>query len=132
MWPQFDILIALELRHSDVREAESLWDLLEVAGLDEPLSKKDRNATRAYYKAHPQRLCIVFDDLDETDLAKCSRYIQGVINGEELKGIRMIITGRPCPDVLSLCARKPYDGRIEFIGFRRDDVERCSECPRLS
>ena len=124
LWPQFDILIALEMRHSDVREAKSLWDLLESSGLDEPLSKKDRSAIRLHFKAHPQRLCIVFDGLDETELVKCSGFVQRVINGEELKGIRMIITGRPCPDILSLCARKPHDGRIEVIGFRRDDVER--------
>ena len=122
LWPEFDILIALELRHEDVRGAKSFRELLEVAGLD--CTEAERRAVRSYFKLYPQRLCIVFDGLDETSRKKCSRFVQRIFEGEELKGIRIIITSRPCPDILSLCSEYPNDGRVEVIGFRREDVER--------
>ena len=124
LWPEFDILIALELRYQKVRDANDIWELMALAGHDEPLTKKERTAIRSHFKSHPQRLCLVLDGLDETTLDNCGPFIRKVIYGDTLKGIRMIITSRPCPDILSLCSQKPNDGRIEVIGFRRDDVER--------
>ena len=124
LWPEFDILIALELRYQKVRDANDIWELMALAGHDEPLTKKERTAIRSHFRSHPQRLCLVLDGLDETTLDNCGSFIRKVIYGDTLKGIRMIITSRPCPDILSLCSQKPNDGRIEVIGFRRDDVER--------
>ena len=122
LWPgMFDLLVARELRYEDVRLAKGVRELLGLNALR--MTEEQRQAVEDYVHDNPQRICLVLDGLDETRLSHCSQFVSDIIKGKALKGLRLIITSRPCGDVFNLTEDKQHDRRVELIGFRCDDVE---------
>ena len=122
LWPgMFDLVVARELRYEDVRGAKGVRELLGLNALR--MTEEERQAVEDYVHDNSQRVCLVLDGLDETRLSRCSQFISEVINGKALKGIRLIITSRPCGDIFNLTDDKQHDRRVELIGFRPSDVE---------
>ena len=122
LWPgMFDLLVARELRYEDVRLAKGVRELLGLNALR--MTEEQRQAVEDYVHDNPQRICLVLDGLDETRLSNCSQFVSDIIKGKALKGLRLIITSRPCGDVFNLTEDKQHDRRVELIGFRCDDVE---------
>ena len=117
----FDLVVARELRYEDVRLAKGVRELLGLNALK--MTEEERQAVEDYVHDNSQRVCLVLDGLDETRLSHCSQFISDVINGKALKGIRLIITSRPCGDIFNLMEDKQHDRRVELIGFRPSDVE---------
>ncbi|XP_065184586.1 uncharacterized protein LOC135815241 [Sycon ciliatum] len=116
------LLIARELHHEDVKMAKSLSGLLGLEGIGIEDSH-DRQVICEYVRAQPDALCLVLDGLDEINFSECSSFVQGVIQGEELPGVHLIVTSRPCPDVFSLSAMPHFQQHIELVGFQPDDVQ---------
>ena len=115
----FDIVVARELRHESVRNAKSVSELF---GLSFHLSRDSELAeTSDYIMDNPQHVCLILDGLDETALEKCSPFVQDVILGKELVGIRLILTSRPTPDAFDLA--KTFTKRVEVIGFLQHDIK---------
>ncbi|XP_065194440.1 uncharacterized protein LOC135825748 [Sycon ciliatum] len=122
MWNQFDLVLSRKLRHKEVRKAKSVCALFGVEELGE-FSGEERRVIDDFVRQNPHRVCVLLDGLDETRVSECSGFVCGVINGEQLDGIRLVVTSRPCVDVLSLSSKKQFDRRVELVGFRQDDVE---------
>ncbi|XP_065196054.1 uncharacterized protein LOC135827493 isoform X1 [Sycon ciliatum] len=116
------LLIARELHHEDVKMAKSLSGLLGLEGIGIE-DGHDRQVICEYVRAQPDALCLVLDGLDEINLSECSGFVQGVIQGEELPGVHLIVTSRPCPDVFSLSAMPHFQQHVELVGFQPDDVQ---------
>ena len=117
----FDLLVARELRHEDVRLAKGVCELLGLHALN--MTEDQRETVADDVHNNPQRVCIVLDGLDETRISHCSQFVSDVIKGKALKGLRIIITSRPCGEAFNLTDGKKHDRRVELIGFRRNDVE---------
>ena len=123
LWPgMFDLLVAREFRFKDVRRAKGVSDLMGLKALD--MTKEQRQEVEKFVHANPQRVCVVLDGLDETRLSKCSQFMSDVITGKALKGLRLIITSRPCGDIFQLTESRQHDRKVEFVGFRPNDVKK--------
>ncbi|XP_065195920.1 nucleotide-binding oligomerization domain-containing protein 2-like [Sycon ciliatum] len=121
IWHEFDIVSALALRDARVRNARTVVELLQLEryGI---VNAVEQGEIASFVHANPQRFCITFDGLDETLLDTCSDFVRGIIRGEELKGVRLILTSRHSAEVMKLSATCQFDRRVEVLGFTRDNV----------
>ncbi|XP_065193884.1 uncharacterized protein LOC135825073 [Sycon ciliatum] len=122
MWTSFDLVVARKLRHKEVRKARNICSLLGVEELGE-FTSDERKSIDGFVRQQAQRVCLVLDGLDEIRLSECSGFVRDIINGSNVKGLRLVVTSRPCVELLSLCDQKQFDRRVELVGFRQDDVE---------
>ena len=121
IWHEFDIVSALALRDASVRNARNVVELLQLEryGI---VNAVEQGEIASFVHANPQRVCITFDGLDETLLENCSDFVRGIIRGEELRGVRLILTSRHSAEVMKLSATFQFDRRVEVLGFTRDNV----------
>ena len=120
---QFDLVICGELRNEEIRRANGVGDLLggwSSLGIE---NIDDRQRIVDFVVDHPHRVCLILDGLDETKLESCSSFVQAVLRGEKLCGVRLVLTSRPCDDVFSLCEAYPFSQRVELVGFLPGDVK---------
>ena len=120
---QFDLVICGELRNEEIRRANGVGDLLggwSSVGIE---NIDDRQRIVDFVEDHPHRVCLILDGLDETKFESCSSFVQAVLRGEKLCGIRLVLTSRPCDDVFSLCEAHPFSQRVELVGFLPGDVK---------
>ena len=120
---QFDLVICGELRSEEIRQARGIGDLLggwSDLGVE---SIEERQRIVDFVSDYPHRICLVLDGLDETSFDSCSDFVKGVLRGEKLSGIRLVLTSRPCDDVFNLCEAYPFSQRLELVGFLPEDVE---------
>ena len=119
---EFDFVIAREFRYDKTRRIGGVGDLLggwSSLGIEIP---EDRQRIVDYVEDNPHRVCLILDGLDESKLSKCDEFLQKVVRGEELCGIRLVVTSRPCPDVFTLSESHPFDRRVELVGFLPGDI----------
>ena len=119
---EFDFVIAREFRYDKTRRISGVGDLLggwSSLGIEIP---EDRQRIVDYVEDNPHRVCLILDGLDESKLSECDEFLQKVIRGEELCGIRLVVTSRPCPDVFTLSESHPFDRRVELVGFLPGDI----------
>ena len=123
IWQDVELLFAFPLRQPKVHLADDLEDLLKLKrhGI---LRQKDREDILEYVNENLHRVCIVFDGLDEVNISQSSAFIQDVIKGDDLDGVRLIVTSRPSIPVIELAKKHPFNMRIEVLGFSEDDVAR--------
>ena len=86
------------------------------------MTEDQRETVAVHVHNNPQRVCTVLDGLDETRISHCSQFVSDVTKGKALKGLRIIITSRPCGEAFNLTDGKKHDRRVELID-RRNDVE---------
>lgn len=119
---KFDLVICAELRSENIRRATGIGDLLGGWGSFGIESESQRQTIADYLYDYSHRLCIILDGLDEASLEQCSEFVQGLIRGKKLAGVRLILTSRHCRDVLTLAEQYPFDQCVELIGFLRADI----------
>ncbi|XP_065193486.1 uncharacterized protein LOC135824702 [Sycon ciliatum] len=122
MWTSFDLVIARKLRNREVREATDICALLGVGELG-VFTSEERKSIDDFVRQQAHRVCIVLDGLDEIRLGDCSGFVQDIINGSKVRGMRLVVTSRPCVELLSLSDKKQFDRRVELVGFRQEDVD---------
>ena len=129
LWSRkFDLLICGELRNEEVRCAEDIGGLLGGWGRVGLMNVEDRQSLVDFIADHPHRICLILDGLDETQFESCSNYVKDILRGDELHGVRLILTSRPCDDVFTLCEKYPFHTRLEIVGFLPEDVEKYVRC----
>eukprot|EP00117_Sycon_ciliatum_P015749 scpid38549/ scgid15475/ Protein NLRC5 len=121
LWKNRLLVVARELHHRDVQGAGSLRELLGLGGIG--VNPGDQQVICDYIRAQPACLCLVLDGLDEASLAGCSSFVRDILQGTELRGIRLIVTSRLCADIFGLSQMAHFYQQIELAGFRRDDIE---------
>ena len=123
IWQNMDLVFALPLSQPSVRGAKTLEDLLPLShyGIH---AQSDQEDLYSYMSRNVHRVCVILDGLDEVEMSGCSDYVQGIIKGEELDGVRLIVTSRPSMEVLSLAKAHKFNQRVEVLGFSEADVER--------
>ncbi|XP_065189086.1 uncharacterized protein LOC135819753 isoform X2 [Sycon ciliatum] len=123
LWPNKKLLVARELRFPDVYKATSLTKLLGLDGI----GIEDSNAQQEicdHVREHPESLVLILDGLDEVNLNDMSSFVYDVLFGEELQGIHLIVTSRPCADIFQLSVLPHFHQHIELTGFKQDNVEK--------
>ena len=125
---KFDLLICGELRNEEVRCAADIGGLLGGWGRVGLMNVEDRQSLVDFIADHPHRICLILDGLDETRFESCSNYVKDILRGEELHGVSLILTSRPCDDVFTLCEKYPFCTRLEIVGFLPADVEKYVRC----
>ncbi|XP_065190533.1 uncharacterized protein LOC135821389 isoform X1 [Sycon ciliatum] len=137
MWHEFDIVSALALRDASVRHARNVVDLLQLEryGI---VDVEEQKEIASFVHANLKHVCVILDGLDETVLGDCSDFVRGIIRGEELKGIRLLLTSRHSAEVMKLSVSCPFDRRVEVLGFTKGNVLEyvnnalpCTEASRL-
>ena len=123
IWTDVELLFAFPLRQPEVHLAKDLEELLCLKrhGVHR---QGDREDILEYIDENLDCLCIILDGLDEVDISKCSTFIQNLIKGDDLDGVRLIVTSRPSIPVIELAKENPFNMRVEILGFNRDDVAR--------
>ena len=119
---EFDFVIAREFRYDKTRRISGVGDLLggwSSLGIE---IQEERQRIVDYVVDNPHRVCLILDGLDESKLSECDEFLQKVIRGEELCGIRLVVTSRPCSDVFTLSESHPFDRRVELVGFLPGDI----------
>ena len=119
----FDLVICGELRNEDICHAEDVGGLLGGWGRLGIANVEDKQCLMDFIADHPHRVCLILDGLDETKFESCSRFVEDILRGEELHGLRVILTSRPCDDAFALCEECPFSQRLEVVGFLPADVE---------
>ena len=125
IWQEMALVFALELRLPSVRQATCAAELLALRSHD-IISDTDQSEICAYVKAHPERVCIILDGLDETKLDECSPYVQDVIAGKRLPGVRLVITSRHSTEAMNLIHNPEvvFHRRVELLGFEQQELEK--------
>ena len=125
IWQEMALVFALELRLPSVHQATCAAELLALRSHD-IISDTDQSEICAYVKAHPERVCIILDGLDETKLDECSPYVQDVIAGKCLPGVRLIITSRHSTEAMNLIHNPEvvFHRRVELLGFEQKELEK--------
>ena len=125
IWQEMALVFALELRLPSVRQATCAAELLALRSHD-IISDTDQSEICAYMKAHPERVCIILDGLDETKLDECSPYVQDVIAGKRLPGVRLIITSRHSTEAMNLIHNPEvvFHQSVELLGFEQQELEK--------
>ena len=116
-------MICGELRNEEIRCAQDVGGLLGGWGRVGIVNVEDKQCVTDFIAGHPHCVCLILDGLDETKLESCSTFVQDILCGKELIGLRMILTSRPCNDAFTLCEGYPFSQRLEVVGFLRADVE---------
>ena len=119
--PDVDLLLCITLGEADSIQISSTEELLSSC-LD--LGGEEKNLMLLFVRENPSRVCVVLDGVDECDLTKCSRFMLKLLKGQPMyKGLRTIVTSRPCPAVHQLAQQGRYDCCLEVVGFSAADVE---------
>ena len=119
--PDVDLLLCITLGEADSIQISSTEELLSSC-LD--LGGEEKNLMLSFVRENPSRVCVVLDGVDECDLTKCSRFMLKLLKGQPMyKGLRTIVTSRPCPAVHQLAQQGRYDRCLEVVGFSAADVE---------
>ena len=119
--PDVDLLLCITLGEGDSIEISSTEELLSSV-LD--LGGEEKSVMLSFVRQHPSRVCVVLDGVDECDLGKCSRFMMKLLKGRpNYKGLRTVVTSRPCPAVHQLVQQGCYDRCLEVVGFSSADVK---------
>ena len=123
IWTDVELLFAFPLRQPEVHLAKDLEELLCLKrhGIHRQCDRED---ILEYISENLACLCIILDGLDEVDISKCSTFIQDIIKGDDLDGVRLIVTSRPSIPVIELAKEHPFNMRVEVLGFSEDDMAR--------
>ena len=117
-----DLLLCIQLgdiSNVQIGSAEELFgSLLDLDG-------EEKKAVLHYVRENPSRICIVLDGVDECRdiMERTSPFMMKLLKGKTtLRGLRTIVTSRPCGAVHRLSQQGCFDCNLEVVGFSRSDV----------
>ena len=116
-WQHFTIVVFLELRSKSVRQSTGIIELFDLKS-HEITDKAEQASIVDFVKKRPERVCLILDGLDEVNLDDCSTYVQDIIHGEKLPGIRLLVTSRHTKESYNLGLT--FNRRIEVLGFDKE------------
>ena len=117
-----DLLLCIQLgdvSNVQIGSAEELFgSLLDLDG-------EEKKAVLHYVRENPSRICIVLDGVDECRdiMERASPFMMKLLKGKTtLRGLRTIVTSRPCGAVHRLSQQGCFDHNLEVVGFSRSNV----------
>ena len=100
-------------------KARSISELFQLEEFG--LSSAEEAGVQAFIAQKPDRVVLVCDGLDEGSVDEGS-FLWRVMTGKYLRGLRVIITSRPCSAVTRLSESGAIHRHVQMTGFSEENV----------
>ena len=115
-WEKFALLRTIRCRD----KAKSISEIFQLE--DFGLSSTEEAGVQAFIAQQPWRVVLVCDGLDEGSVDEGS-FLWRIMTGKSLRGLRVIITSRPCSAVASLSESGAIHRHVQMTGFSKENVD---------
>ena len=119
-WKKFALLRTIRCRDKSVWKARSISELFQLE--DFGLSSAEEAGVQAFIAQQPEHVVLVCDGLDEGSVDEGS-FLWRVMIGKSLRGLRVIITSRPCSAMISLSESGAIHRHVQMTGFSKENVD---------
>ena len=119
-WENFALLRTIRCRDKSVWKARSISELFQLEEFG--LSSAEEAGVQAFIAQQPERVVLVCDGLDEGSVDEGS-FLWRIMIGKNLRGLRVIITSRPCSAVTSLSESGAIHRHVQMTGFSKENVD---------
>ena len=119
-WKEFALLRTIQCRDKSVWQAKKVSELFQLEELG--LSSSELPQVRDFIAEHPERVVLVCDGLDEGSV-DTSSFLWRVMSGKALRGLRVIVTSRPCLAVSQLSEDGAFNRHVQMCGFSEENVK---------
>ena len=119
MWEKIALLRTIRCRDKGVWHAKTISELFQLRELG--LSAAQEVEVEKFISQHPSHFALVCDGLDEGQVDESS-FLWRVMNGTSLRGLRVIITSRPCSAVSDLSQSGAINRHAQLFGFSKENV----------
>ena len=118
-WERFALLRTLRCRDKSAWKAKSISELFQLEEFG--LSNAEEASVQAFIAQQPERVVLVCDGLDEGSVDEES-FLWRIMIGKNLRGLRVIVTSRPCSAVTSLSESGAIHRHVQMTGFSEENV----------
>ena len=119
LWEMIALLRTIRCRDKSVWRAKTISELFQLRELG--LSAAQEVQVEAFISQHPELVAVVCDGLDEGQVAEDS-FLWRIMNGTSLRGLRVVITSRPCSAVSDLLEGDAIHRHVQLFGFSKENV----------
>ena len=119
MWEKIALLRTIRCRDKGAWHAKTISELFQLRELG--LSAAQEVEVEKFISQHPSHFALVCDGLDEGQVDESS-FLWRVMNGTSLRGLRVIITSRPCSAVSDLSQSGAINRHVQLFGFSKENV----------
>ena len=119
-WEKFALLRTIRCCDKSVWKAKSISELFQLEEFG--LSSAEEAGVQAFIAQQPERVVLVCDGLDEGSVDEGS-FLWRIMVGKNLRGLRVIITSRPCSAVTSLSESGAIHRHVQMTGFSQENVD---------
>ena len=119
-WKKIVLLRSIQCRDKSVWRAKTVSELFRLRELG--LSAEQSKEVEAFVRKHPKLVALVCDGLDEGSVNEDS-FLWRIMSGMSLRGLRVIITSRPCLAVSDLSFDGSIQLHVQLFGFTRENVQ---------
>ena len=119
LWEKIALLRTIRCRDKGVWHAKTISDLFQLRELG--LSAAQEVEVEKFICTHPSHFALVCDGLDEGQVDESS-FLWRVMSGTSLRGLRVIITSRPCSAVSDLSDGGAINRHVQLFGFSKENV----------
>ena len=119
LWEKIALLRTIRCRDKGVWHAKTISELFQLRELG--LSAAQEVEVEKFISTHPSHFALVCDGLDEGQVDESS-FLWRVMGGTSLRGLRVIITSRPCSAVSDLSDSGAINRHVQLFGFSKDNV----------
>ena len=119
LWEKIALLRTIRCRDKGVWHAKTISELFQLRELG--LSAAQEVEVEKFISTHPSHFALVCDGLDEGQVDESS-LLWRVMNGTSLRGLRVIITSRPCSAVSDLSDGGAINRHVQLFGFSKENV----------
>ena len=119
LWEKIALLRTVRCRDKGVWHAKTISELFQLRQLG--LTAAQEVEVEKFISHHPSHFALVCDGLDEGQVDESS-FLWHVMNGTSLRGLRVIITSRPCSAVSDLSQSGAINRHVQLFGFSKENV----------
>ena len=119
-WKKIVLLRTIQCRDKSVWRAKTVSELFRLRELG--LSAEQSKEVEAFVREHPKHVALVCDGLDEGSVDEDS-FLWRIMSGTSLRGLRVIITSRPCLSVSDLSFGGSIQLHVQLFGFSKENVQ---------
>ena len=119
LWEKIALLRTIRCRDKGVWRAKTVSELFQLRELG--LIPAQEVEVEKFISQHPSHFALVCDGLDEGRVDESS-LLWRVMSGTSLRGLRVIITSRPCSAVSDLSESGTINRHVQLFGFSKENV----------
>ena len=120
LWEDIALLQTVRCRDKSVWRAKTISELFRLD--DFGLSAREETEVRTFITEHPKHVVLVCDGLDEGRVDEGS-LLWRIMRGDSLRGLRMVITSRPCRAAADLSQSGAVHQHVQLFGFSKDNMK---------